>query len=61
MLISLHLRFHDEQPEGGDLHVKSGRGPQQIQRLILGLTLRGDLGFPWLAQRSVADLRCQTL
>lgn len=29
--------------------------PSALQRLILTFTLRRDLGFRWLAQRSVAD------
>jgi hypothetical protein len=30
-------------------------GALEIERLILGITLRSDLGFRWLAQRSMPD------
>ncbi len=41
---------------GSTLSRAGGRhSPLALQRLILGFTLRRDLGFPWLAQRSVGD------
>lgn len=51
--------FADELHDGVTFTPFRAEGPaagsSASQRLILGFTLPGDLGFRWLAQRLVAD------
>jgi hypothetical protein len=58
MLTVSRRHLPNQQGVGGDRQIGSAGGrpvPRPLQRPILGSTLGGDLGFRWLAQRSVAD------